>query len=154
MAMTVCQWVYLPMWKTHWWIWSVSVWSMSILGWLKTIIVQNKHEIPVNDEELTRAHNQAYNQGNVQGMSSKSIGSAAALQASPAFFSPMTSSYSLAYRSLSSSHLEDPLVVDLRNNLLTAQYLRGWSCLEYLDLSVWHTLSTFETWRQTQQEYG
>jgi len=30
-----------------------------------------------------------------------------------------------SYRSLSSSHLEDPLVVDLRNNLLTVQYLRG-----------------------------
>ena len=67
---------------------------MLILGWLETIIVQNEHEKPINDEELTRAHDQAY-KGNVQGMSSKSIGSAAALQASPAFFSPMTTSYSL-----------------------------------------------------------
>ena len=36
---------------------------MSILGWLETIIVQNEHEKPINDEELTRAHDQAYNQG-------------------------------------------------------------------------------------------
>lgn len=46
------------------------------------------------------------------------------------------------YRLLSSSHLEDPLVGDLRNNLSTVQYLRGWSCLARLeDLGINRMLS-------------
>ncbi|KAL9708795.1 hypothetical protein Ac2012v2_007949 [Leucoagaricus gongylophorus] len=48
-------------------------------------IAQKEHEKPVNDEELAHAHDQAYNKNNLKDMSSKSIGSAAAMQASITF---------------------------------------------------------------------
>ena len=40
------------------------------------------HQEPVDDEHLTNAHQQAYQQDNASGMSAGSIGSAAAMQVS------------------------------------------------------------------------
>jgi len=48
-------------------------------------IAQKEHKKPVNDEELAHAHDQAYNKNNLKDISSKSIGSAAAMQASITF---------------------------------------------------------------------
>ena len=48
-------------------------------------IAQKEHEKPVNDEELAHTHDQAYNKNNLKDMSSKSIGSAATMQASITF---------------------------------------------------------------------
>ena len=60
-----------------------------------------------------------------------------------------------SYRSLSSSHLEDPLVVDLRNNLLTVQYLRGWSCSARLeDLEINRMLSLVLCWLSWSSWYS
>ncbi|KAG6806530.1 hypothetical protein H0H93_002811, partial [Arthromyces matolae] len=41
---------------------------------------QDEHERPVNEEEVTDAHRQAYHEGNASNLSAGSLGSAAAMQ--------------------------------------------------------------------------
>lgn len=42
--------------------------------------MQKDHEEPVDDEELTRAHDKVYNKNDSSGITSKLLGSAAALE--------------------------------------------------------------------------
>jgi hypothetical protein len=42
--------------------------------------MQSDHEKPLDDEELTRAHDKVYNKNDSSGLTSKLLGSAAALE--------------------------------------------------------------------------
>lgn len=48
--------------------------------WQCRCVVQKDHEEPVDDEELTRAHDKVYNKNDSSGITSKLLGSAAALE--------------------------------------------------------------------------
>jgi hypothetical protein len=44
------------------------------------LVLQDQHQQPLDEDEVTRAHDQVYNQNSSSGLSSNLLGSAAALQ--------------------------------------------------------------------------
>lgn len=60
--------------------------SLLFLAWRQSNIIQKAHEEPLDDEEVTRAHDKVYNQNDASGLSSKLLGSAAALEVRTSFF--------------------------------------------------------------------
>lgn len=92
-------------------------------------ILQEDHEKPVDEDEVTDAHRKAYDEGNTSGMSAKSMGGAAALQVNLGFFLVFIIDIRLNYYRSSSNSPREARAEVLRLSSSAWRWRKQQSCL-------------------------